>query len=198
MHFLPDVYVPCEQCHGRRYNRETLEIRFKGRSIADVLDMPVEEALEFFEHIPKVRRRLETLDAVGLGYVASASPRRRSPVARRSASSSPPSSPRSRPDARCTSSTSRRPGLHFADVQRLLEVLQRLVDAGNSVVVIEHNLDVIKSADRLIDMGPEGGEEGGLAIAQGTPEEVAAEPASHTGTFLAEVLARRPADHLLA
>ena len=162
MHFLPDVYVPCEQCHGKRYNRETLEVRFKGRSIADVLDMPVEEALEFFEHIPKVRRRLETLDAVGPRlHPPRASPRRRSRAARRSASSSPPSSRRSPPGGPSTSSTSPPRGCTSPTSQRLLEVLQRLVDAGNSVVVIEHNLDVIKSADRLIDMGPEGGRRAG-------------------------------------
>jgi excinuclease ABC subunit A len=188
MHFLPDVYVPCEQCHGKRYNRETLEVRFKGKSIADVLEMPVEEALKFFEHIPKVRRRLETLDAVGLGYV-----RLGQPATTLSGGEAQRVKLATELSKIATGSTlyildEPTTGLHFADVQRLLEVLQRLVDAGNSVVVIEHNLDVIKSADRLIDMGPEGGEEGGLAIAVGTPEEVAAEPQSHTGQFLAELL----------
>jgi excinuclease ABC subunit A len=188
MHFLPDVYVPCEQCHGKRYNRETLEVRFKGKSIADVLEMPVEEALRFFEHIPKIRRRLETLDAVGLGYV-----RLGQPATTLSGGEAQRVKLATELSKIATGSTlyildEPTTGLHFADVQRLLEVLQRLVDAGNSVVVIEHNLDVIKSADRLIDMGPEGGEEGGLAIAVGTPEEVAAEPASHTGRFLAELL----------
>jgi excinuclease ABC subunit A len=188
MHFLPDVYVPCEQCHGKRYNRETLEVRFKGKSIADVLDMPVEDALKFFEHIPKIRRRLETLDAVGLGYV-----RLGQPATTLSGGEAQRVKLATELSKIATGSTlyildEPTTGLHFADVQRLLEVLQRLVDAGNSVVVIEHNLDVIKSADRLIDMGPEGGEEGGLAIAVGTPEEVAAEPASYTGRFLAELL----------
>jgi excinuclease ABC subunit A len=188
MHFLPDVYVPCEQCHGKRYNRETLEVRFKGKSIADVLEMPVEEALDFFAHIPKIRRRLETLDAVGLGYV-----RLGQPATTLSGGEAQRIKLATELSKIATGSTlyildEPTTGLHFADVQRLLMVLQRLVDAGNSVVVIEHNLDIIKSADRLIDMGPEGGEEGGLAIAVGTPEEVAAEPQSHTGQFLAELL----------
>ncbi|HEY2182317.1 MAG TPA: excinuclease ABC subunit UvrA [Solirubrobacteraceae bacterium] len=188
MHFLPDVYVPCEQCHGKRYNRETLEVRFKGRSIADVLDMPVEEALEFFQHIPKVRRRLETLNAVGLGYVRLGQPA--TTLSGGEAQRVKLATELSKVATGRTLYILDEPttGLHFADVQRLLEVLQRLVDAGNSVVVIEHNLDVIKSADRLIDMGPEGGEEGGLAIAVGTPEEVAADPSSHTGQFLGEIL----------
>jgi excinuclease ABC subunit A len=188
MHFLPDVYVPCEQCHGKRYNRETLEVRFKGKSIADVLDMPVEEALKFFEHIPKVRRRLETLEAVGLGYVRLGQPA--TTLSGGEAQRVKLATELSKIATGMTLYILDEPttGLHFADVQRLLEVLQRLVDAGNSVVVIEHNLDVIKCADRLIDMGPEGGEEGGMAIAVGTPEEVAAEPASHTGRFLAELL----------
>ncbi|HTZ85717.1 MAG TPA: excinuclease ABC subunit UvrA [Solirubrobacteraceae bacterium] len=188
MHFLPDVYVPCEQCHGKRYNRETLEVRFKGKSIADVLNMPVEEALKFFEHIPKVRRRLETLDAVGLGYVRLGQPA--TTLSGGEAQRVKLATELSKVATGRTLYILDEPttGLHFADVQRLLEVLQRLVDAGNSVVVIEHNLDIIKSADRIIDMGPEGGEEGGLAIAVGTPEEVAAEPGSHTGQFLAELL----------
>jgi excinuclease ABC subunit A len=188
MHFLPDVYVPCEQCHGKRYNRETLEVRFKGRSIADVLDMPVEEALRFFEHIPKVRRRLETLNAVGLGYVRLGQPA--TTLSGGEAQRVKLATELSKVATGRTLYILDEPttGLHFADVQRLLEVLQRLVDAGNSVVVIEHNLDVIKSADRLIDMGPEGGEEGGMAIAAGTPEEVAADPSSHTGQFLAEII----------
>jgi excinuclease ABC subunit A len=188
MHFLPDVYVPCEQCHGKRYNRETLEVRFKGKSIADVLDMPIEEALDFFEHIPKIRRRLETLNAVGLGYVRLGQPA--TTLSGGEAQRVKLATELSKIATGRTLYILDEPttGLHFADVQRLLEVLQRLVEAGNSVVVIEHNLDVIKSADRLIDMGPEGGEEGGMAIAVGTPEEVAAEPASHTGRFLAELL----------
>jgi excinuclease ABC subunit A len=188
MHFLPDVYVPCEQCHGKRYNRETLEVRFKGKSIADVLDMSIEEALQFFEHIPKVRRRLETLNAVGLSYVRLGQPA--TTLSGGEAQRVKLATELSKVATGRTLYILDEPttGLHFADVQRLLEVLQRLVDAGNSVVVIEHNLDVIKSADRIIDMGPEGGEEGGMAIAAGTPEEVAAEPGSHTGQFLAELL----------
>jgi excinuclease ABC subunit A len=188
MHFLPDVYVPCEQCHGKRYNRETLEVRFKGKSIADVLDMSVEEALTFFEHIPKIRRRLETLNAVGLGYVRLGQPA--TTLSGGEAQRVKLATELSKIATGRTLYILDEPttGLHFADVERLLDVLQRLVDAGNSVVVIEHNLDVIKTADRLIDMGPEGGEEGGMAIAVGTPEEVAAEPASHTGRFLSEIL----------
>jgi excinuclease ABC subunit A len=185
MHFLPDVYVLCEQCHGKRYNRETLEVRFKGKSIADVLDMAIEDALGFFEHIPKVRRRLETLNAVGLGYVRLGQPA--TTLSGGEAQRVKLATELSKVATGRTLYILDEPttGLHFADVERLLEVLQRLVDAGNSVVVIEHNLDVIKSADRLIDMGPEGGEEGGMVIAAGTPEQVAAEPASHTGQFLA-------------
>ncbi|HEY7836769.1 MAG TPA: excinuclease ABC subunit UvrA [Solirubrobacteraceae bacterium] len=192
MHFLPDVYVPCEQCHGKRYNRETLEIRFKGKSIADVLDMPVEEALKFFEHIPKIRRRLETLHAVGLDYVRLGQPA--TTLSGGEAQRVKLATELSKIATGRTLYILDEPttGLHFADVQRLLEVLQRLVAAGNSVVVIEHNLDVIKSADRIIDMGPEGGEEGGLVVASGTPEEVAAEPGSHTGEFLAELLTPSP------
>jgi excinuclease ABC subunit A len=192
MHFLPDVYVPCEQCNGKRYNRETLEVRFKGKSIADVLDMPVEEAVEFFTHIPKVRRRLETLNAVGLGYVRLGQPA--TTLSGGEAQRVKLATELSKVATGRTLYILDEPttGLHFADVQRLLEVLQRLVDAGNSVVVIEHNLDVIKCADRLIDMGPEGGEEGGMVIAAGTPEEVAGERASHTGQFLAEILTPAP------
>jgi excinuclease ABC subunit A len=188
MHFLPDVYVPCEQCHGKRYNRETLEVKFKGKSIADVLDMAIEDALPFFEHIPKVRRRLETLNAVGLGYVRLGQPA--TTLSGGEAQRVKLATELSKIATGRTLYILDEPttGLHFADVERLLEVLQRLVDAGNSVVVIEHNLDVIKSADRLIDMGPEGGEEGGIVIAQGTPEQVAAEPISHTGEFLAELV----------
>jgi excinuclease ABC subunit A len=188
MHFLPDVYVPCEQCHGKRYNRETLEIHFKGKSIADVLDMPIEQAVKFFEHIPKVRRRLETLNAVGLGYVRLGQPA--TTLSGGEAQRVKLATELSKVATGRTLYILDEPttGLHFADVQRLLEVLQRLVDAGNSVVVIEHNLDIIKCADRLIDMGPEGGDEGGMVVAAGTPEEVAAEPASHTGRFLAELL----------
>jgi excinuclease ABC subunit A len=188
MHFLPDVYVPCEQCHGKRYNRETLEVRFKGKTIADVLEMPIEEALEFFEHIPKIRRRVETLGDVGLGYMRLGQP---------ATTLSGGEAQRVKLAAElCKVATGRTiyildeptTGLHFADIQRLLEVLDRLVDAGNTVVVIEHNLDVIKVADRIIDLGPEGGDEGGRLIATGTPEQVAAVTDSHTGQFLVGVL----------
>jgi len=186
MHFLPDVYVPCEQCHGKRYNRETLDVHFKGRTIADVLAMPVEEALEFFQHIPKIRRRLETLAAVGLGYIRLGQPA--TTLSGGEAQRVKLATELSKVATGRTLYILDEPttGLHFADVQRLLEVLQRLVDQGNSVVVIEHNLDVIKTADRLVDMGPEGGEEGGELVAAGTPEEVAGTPGSYTGAFLAE------------
>ncbi len=192
MHFLPDVYVPCEQCHGRRYNRETLEVRFKGKTIADVLEMPVEEAVVFFEHIPKIRRRLETLRDVGLGYIRLGQPA--TTLSGGEAQRVKLATELSKIATGRTLYILDEPttGLHFADVQRLLEVLQRLVEAGNTAVVIEHNLDIIKSADRVIDMGPEGGDEGGLMIAFGTPEEVAAMPGSHTGAFLAGLLARAP------
>jgi excinuclease ABC subunit A len=185
MHFLPDVYVPCEQCHGKRYNRETLDIRFKGKTIADVLEMPVEEAFGFFQHIPKIRRRLETLNDVGLGYIRLGQPA--TTLSGGEAQRVKLATELSKIATGRTLYILDEPttGLHFADVQRLLEVLHRLVDAGNSVVVIEHNLDVIKTADRLIDMGPEGGEEGGTIVATGMPEEVAATPGSHTGEFLA-------------
>jgi excinuclease ABC subunit A len=191
MHFLPDVYVPCEQCHGKRYNRETLEVRFKGKNISEVLEMPIEEALGFFEHIPKIRRRIQTLHDVGLDYMRLGQP---------ATTLSGGEAQRVKLAAElCKVATGRTlyildeptTGLHFADIQRLLEVLQTLVDQGNSVVVIEHNLDVIKTADQLIDMGPEGGDEGGLMIASGTPEQVVATPGSTTGEFLAGLLGGR-------
>jgi excinuclease ABC subunit A len=187
MHFLPDVYVPCEQCHGKRYNRETLDVRFKGKTIADVLAMPVEEALDFFQHIPKIRRRLETLDAVGLGYIRLGQPA--TTLSGGEAQRVKLATELSKVATGRTLYILDEPttGLHFADVQRLLEVLHRLVEQGNSVVVIEHNLDVIKTADRLVDMGPEGGEAGGQVIAAGTPEQVAGTPGSHTGEYLAQV-----------
>ena len=164
MHFLPDVYVPCEQCHGKRYNRETLEVRFKGKTIADVLEMTVEEALEFFAHIPKIRRRLQTLARRRPG-LHPARPAGHHAVGRRGAArqAGQRAVARSPPGKTLYILDEPTTGLHFADIQRLLEVLQRLVDAGNTVVVIEHNLDVIKTADRIIDLGPEGGEEGGYA-----------------------------------
>ena len=194
MHFLPDVYVPCEQCHGKRYNRETLEVRFKGKTIADVLEMPIEEALEFFEHIPKIRRRVRGAQR-RRARVHAAGPAGHDAVGRRGAAGQARrrAVARWRPGATLYILDEPTTGLHFADIQRLLEVLQRLVDAGNSVVVIEHNLDVIKVADRIIDLGPEGGEEGGRVIATGTPEQVAAVADSYTGQFLAEVLPAQPA-----
>jgi excinuclease ABC subunit A len=189
MHFLPDVYVPCETCHGRRYNRETLEVRFKGKSIADVLEMSVEEALEFFAKIPKIRRRLQTLHDVGLDYVKLGQP---------ATTLSGGEAQRVKLAAELSKIATGRTlyildepttGLHFADIEKLLEVLQRLVDAGNTVLVIEHNLDVIKQADWIVDLGPEGGEEGGEVIAVGTPEEVAESDDSYTGDFLRAILA---------
>ena len=180
MHFLPDVYVPCETCKGRRYNRETLEVRFKGKSIADVLEMSVEEALEFFAKIPKIRRRLQTLHDVGLDYIRLGQP---------ATTLSGGEAQRVKLAAELSKVATGRTlyildepttGLHFADIEKLLEVLQRLVDAGNTVLVIEHNLDVIKQADWIVDLGPEGGEAGGEVIATGTPEDVAAVEESRT------------------
>jgi len=193
MHFLPDVYVPCEQCEGRRYNRETLEIRFKSKTIADVLDMSVEEACEFFAHIPKIARRLQTLHDVGLDYIRLGQPA--TTLSGGEAQRIKLATELSRVATGDTIYILDEPttGLHFADVQRLLEVLGRLVDAGNTVVVIEHNLDVIKSADQIIDLGPEGGEAGGELVAAGTPEQVAAVKGSYTGQFLRDVLEPEPA-----
>ena len=195
MHFLPDVYVPCEQCHGKRYNRETLEVRFKGRTIADVLDMTVEEAVGFFEHIPKIKRRLQALHDVGLDYIRLGQPA--TTLSGGEAQRVKLASELSKIATGRTLYILDEPttGLHFADVQRLLEMLGRLVDGGNTVVVIEHNLDVIKTADRIIDLGPEGGEEGGAVVAKGTPEQVAAVEGSYTGAYLAQIVEparRRP------
>jgi excinuclease ABC subunit A len=188
MHFLPDVYVPCEQCHGKRYNRETLEVRFKGKSIADVLEMSVGEAVEFFAHIPKIHRRIKTLHDVGLDYVRLGQPA--TTLSGGEAQRVKLSTELSKVATGRTLYILDEPttGLHFADVQRLLDVLGRLVDSGNTVLVIEHNLDVIKSADRIVDLGPEGGDAGGEIVATGTPEEVAANPDSHTGRFLEELV----------
>jgi excinuclease ABC subunit A len=188
MHFLPDVYVPCETCHGRRYNRETLEVRFKGKSIADVLEMSVEEALNFFAKIPKLRRRLQTLHDVGLDYVKLGQPA--TTLSGGEAQRVKLASELSKVATGRTLYILDEPttGLHFADIEKLLEVLQRLVDNGNTVLVIEHNLDVIKQADWLVDLGPEGGEAGGEVLATGTPEQVAAVDESYTGQFLREVL----------
>ncbi|MCC7353926.1 MAG: excinuclease ABC subunit UvrA [Anaerolineae bacterium] len=188
MQFLPDVYVPCEVCHGKRYNREALEIRYKGQSIADVLGMTVHQAYDFFEHIPRIRNKLATLQDVGLGYIKLGQPA--TTLSGGEAQRVKLSKELSR---RATGKTlyildEPTTGLHFADIQRLLEVLNRLVDAGNTVLVIEHNLDVIKTADWVVDLGPEGGEAGGWIIAEGTPEEVSRVERSYTGQFLTRVL----------
>lgn len=188
MHFLPDVYVPCEVCHGKRYNRETLEVRYKGKTIADVLDMSIEEALEFFQSVPRIARKLQTLVDVGLGYMQMGQPA--TTLSGGEAQRVKLATELSRRSNGRTFYILDEPttGLHMADIERLLDVLQRLVDAGDTVVVIEHNLDVIKTADYIIDLGPEGGDRGGTIIATGTPEEVAANPASYTGYYLKQVL----------
>ena len=196
MNFLPDVYVPCEVCDGARYNRETLEVHFKSKTISEVLDMPIEQAAEFFEAVPAIRRHLQTLVDVGLGYV-----RLGQPAPTLSGGEAQRVKLASELQKRQTGRTiyvldEPTTGLHFEDISKLLGVLGRLVDQGNSVVVIEHNLDVIKTADWVIDMGPEGGSGGGTVVAQGTPEHVATVEASHTGRFLAEVLAGRGHGHL--
>jgi excinuclease ABC subunit A len=185
---LPDVYVPCEVCHGARYNRETLEVHYKGRSIAEILDMSIEEGLEFFAPLPAIARHLRTLVDVGLGYV-----RLGQPAPTLSGGEAQRVKLASELQKRATGRTlyvldEPTTGLHFEDIRKLLDVLARLVDAGNTVVVIEHNLDVIKTADWLIDMGPEGGSRGGLVIAEGTPEQVAANTKSYTGGFLKPLL----------
>ena len=188
MHFLPDVYVPCDVCKGQRYNRETLEVKYKGRSIADVLDMTVDEGIVFFDAIPRIRRKLRTLADVGLGYVKLGQPA--TTLSGGEAQRVKLSTELSRRDTGQTVYILDEPtvGLHFADVHRLLEVLHRLVDAGNTVIVIEHNLDVIKTADWIVDLGPEGGEFGGSVVAEGTPEDVAQVAASYTGQYLRPVL----------
>ena len=190
MHFLPDVYVTCDTCHGKRYNHDTLEVKYKGKNIYDVLNMTVEEALYFFDSLPKIRRKLQTIFDVGLGYV-------------KLGQSSTELSGGEAQRVKLATELSRRStgktvyildepttGLHTADVAKLIQVLQRLVDAGNSVIVIEHNLDVIKTADYIIDLGPEGGDAGGTVVATGTPEQVAATPGSFTGEFLVKTFAR--------
>jgi excinuclease ABC subunit A len=192
MNFLPDVYVQCEVCKGDRYNRETLQVKYKNKSIADVLNMTVEEALEFFINIPKAATRLQTLLDVGLGYV-------------RLGQTAPTLSGGEAQRVKLASELSRRAtgktlylidepttGLSFYDVHKLLDVLQRLVDKGNSILVIEHNLDVIRCADWVIDLGPEGGNKGGELIAVGTPEKVAENPKSYTGQYLKQVLQQHP------
>ncbi len=190
MHFLPDVYVTCEQCRGRRYNRETLEIRYKGRSIADVLDLSVDAALEFFENIPVLNRRLGTLSSVGLGYLRLGQPA--TTLSGGEAQRVKLSRELSKAGTGSTLYVLDEPttGLHFDDIKKLIAVLNQLVDAGNTVIVIEHNLDVIKTADHILDLGPEGGDAGGRIIAQGSPEEVVRVRASHTGRFLKDLLGR--------
>ena len=188
MHFLPDVYVPCEVCHGKRYNRETLEVKYKGKSIYDVLNMTVEEALKFFEHVPSIKRKIQTLYDVGLSYI-----RLGQPSTELSGGEAQRIKLASELSKRSTGKTiyildEPTTGLHFADVHKLIEILQRLCEGGNTVVVIEHNLDVIKTADYLIDIGPEGGDNGGTVVAFGTPEEVAANPVSYTGQYVSKYL----------
>ena len=190
MHFLPDVYVPCEICKGKRYNRETLEVKYKGKNISDVLTMTIEEAVEFFRPIPKIFRKLETLLDVGLGYI-----RMGQPATTLSGGEAQRIKLAAELSKRSTGRTiyildEPTTGLHFEDVKRLLAVLHRLVDQGNTVVIIEHNLDVIKTADWVIDMGPEGGTGGGRVVAMGTPEDVAKVEASWTGRYLQAALAR--------
>jgi excinuclease ABC subunit A len=188
MHFLPDVYVPCEVCKGARYNRETLQVTYRGKNVSDILDLTVEEALHFFENIPKIKRKLQTLYDVGLGYI-----RMGQPATTLSGGEAQRVKLASELQKRSTGRTfyildEPTTGLHFDDVRQLLHVLQRLVDAGNTVLVVEHNLDVIKSADHVIDLGPEGGDGGGDIVVAGTPEDVVACADSHTGRFLRPVL----------
>jgi excinuclease ABC subunit A len=189
MHFLPDLYVPCDVCHGQRYNRETLEVQYKGRSIHEVLDMTVEQAHEFFAAVPVVERKLHTLLEVGLGYIKLG--QSATTLSGGEAQRVKLSQELSKRDTGRTLYILDEPttGLHFHDIDLLLKVLQRLRDHGNTVVVIEHNLDVIKTADWVIDLGPEGGEGGGRIIAQGTPEQIARNEASFTGAYLRQVLA---------
>ncbi len=191
MHFLPDIYVPCEVCHGKRYNRETLEIKYKGKNISDVLDMTVEEALEFFGNIPKIRNKLASLDEVGLSYI-------------KLGQSSTTLSGGEAQRVKLATELSKRStgktvyildepttGLHFDDVKKLVSILQRLVEGGNTVIVIEHNLDVIKTADFVVDLGPEGGHRGGFVVATGSPEEVADAEGSYTGKFIKKMLSNK-------
>ena len=190
MHFLPDVYVPCEVCKGKRYNKEALEVTYRGKTIADVLDMSVEEATEFFDRIPRIKRKLQTLCEVGLGYIRMGQPATQ--LSGGEAQRVKLTEELSRRDTGKTFYILDEPttGLHFADIERLLNVLHRLVDAGNTVVVIEHNLDVLKTADHIIDLGPEGGDKGGEVVAAGTPEEIVRNRRSYTGQYLKRVLGR--------
>ena len=188
MHFLPDVYVPCDVCKGRRYNRETLEVKYKGKSIHDVLEMTVEEGLEFFKNIPKIQRKLQTLYEVGLGYIKIGQP-----ATTLSGGEAQRVKLATELAKRSTGKTvyildEPTTGLHIADVHKLSEVLNKLVEGGNTVIVIEHNLDLIKSADHIIDLGPEGGDLGGEIVAEGTPEQVAQNEKSFTGQYLKKVL----------
>jgi excinuclease ABC subunit A len=190
MHFLPDVYVPCEVCKGKRYNRETLEVKYKGKNISEVLEMTIDDAVEFFKPIPKIFRKLETLQQVGLGYI-----RMGQPATTLSGGEAQRIKLAAELSKRSTGRTiyildEPTTGLHFEDVKRLLAVLHKLVDQGNTMLVIEHNLDVIKTADWLIDMGPEGGNGGGNVVGSGTPEELARNAKSHTGKFLAGIFDR--------
>jgi excinuclease ABC subunit A len=188
MHFLPDVFVTCDTCKGKRYNRETLEVKFRDKSIADVLDMTVDEAKEFFKAVPKIHDRLSILQKVGLGYISlgqQATTLSSGEAQRIKLSKELAKRPTGRTLYILDEPTT---GLHFDDIRKLLEVLHALVDAGNTIIVIEHNLEVIKTADHVIDLGPEGGDGGGRIVATGTPEEIAANPGSHTGRFLAPLL----------
>ena len=196
MHFLPDVYVPCEVCHGTRYNSETLEVQYKGKNIAQVLDMTIEEALAYFEAIPKIRRKLQTIVDVGLGYVTLGQPA--TTLSGGEAQRMKLASELQRVSSGKTFYILDEPttGLHTHDIARLLQVLDRLVEAGNTIVVIEHNLDVIKTADYIIDMGPEGGAGGGTVLATGTPEEIAEVKGSYTGQFLKPILERDKARNI--
>jgi excinuclease ABC subunit A len=191
MHFLPDVYVTCEVCKGKRYNRETLDVQFKGKSIADVLDMTIDEAVEFFAAVPSIREKFATLQRVGLGYIKVGQP-----ATTLSGGEAQRVKLSRELSKRATGRTlymldEPTTGLHFHDIAKLLEVLHELVDNGNTVVVIEHNLEVIKTADWIIDLGPEGGDGGGEIVGVGTPEDIVANPRSHTGRFLKEIMDRR-------
>ena len=190
MHFLSDVYVPCDVCKGKRYNRETLEVKYKGKNIADVLDMSVEEALEFFKNVPKIKSRIQTLYDVGLGYIK---------LGQSSTTLSGGEAQRVKLATELAKKSTGKTmyildepttGLHMWDVHRLIDILQRLVDGGNSMIIIEHNLDIIKSADYIIDLGPEGGDNGGTVIATGTPEEIVKCEDSYTGKFLKRFLSK--------
>ena len=190
MHFLPDVYVPCEVCGGRRYNRETLDVKYKGKSIYDVLDMTVEEAVPFFENVPSIRRKIETLYDVGLSYVKLGQPS--TTLSGGEAQRIKLATELSRRSTGKTIYILDEPttGLHFADVHKLVDILHKLTEGGNTVVVIEHNLDVIKTADYIIDLGPEGGDGGGTIIAEGTPEKIMENPDSYTGIYVKKMLER--------